>query len=163
MFGFFKMFGAARDGDRMFELYERALDSANRFVAIKLAPGGAKIASAILNDILSEDALKGNGVEAFRAQNGQMIEQKAKQLMEDDPEVRELMGHTLWVKWLLDKAYHRDAAVVNLEKSWAFSLYSEQHPPLTLKEYEALVERFEDQTAKALAEYLEAHLKHGDT
>ena len=95
----------------------------------------------------------------FRSQNRQMVEQKAKQIMKDDPIIRELMAHTLWVKWILDKAYGRNTEVSELEKGWAFSFYSTSYPLLSIKDYETLVAKFEDHTTNELEKYLKAHSK----
>ncbi len=159
MFKFPKMLLTARDGDRMLKLYERALNSANRYLPVMLGPGSAMIASAMLNEILCDDVLKGNGVEEFRVENRNIVEKKAKDVLKNDPLLRELMIHTLWVKWILDKAFNRDSAVTALEGGWAFKTYSSQYPPMPLREYQGLVTNFEEQTALELGKYLEAHSK----
>jgi len=159
MFKFFQGLRAARDGDKMLKIYQRALNSANQYLPIKLGPGNAKVASAMLNEILNDDVFQENGVNEFRAQNKQQIAQKAKSVLEQDPLLRQLMIHTLWVKWLLDKAINRNFVVLAHENGWAFELYSAQYSLLPIKDYDVLVTEFENQTMQALGNYLESHSK----
>lgn len=146
-----------RDGDKILKLYERALNTANKYLPIKLGPGNAKIASAMLNEILSEDVLRGNGVELFRSENKQLIEQRARQVMTEDLTLREVMGKTLWVKWLLDKSFNRTASVATLENGWAYQIYSREYPMPTLEEYESIVTDFEKKAVSELGKYLMEH------
>jgi hypothetical protein len=67
------------------------------------------------------------------------------------------MGHTLWVKWMLDKAFNQNEAITRLEKGWAFQTYSSQYALLTLPEYEILVGSFEKQTMRELEMYIKRH------
>ena len=50
-------------------LYERAMNTANRYIPIKPGPGNAKLASAMLNEIFCGNVFTGNGVEEFLAHN----------------------------------------------------------------------------------------------
>jgi hypothetical protein len=161
MFNIFNLFTAKRDGDKMFKLYERALNTANKYLPIKLGPGNAKLASAMLNDILSDDVFRGNGVETFRAENRQSVKQKVQNLLVEDPMLREVMAKTLWVKWLLDKAFNRTPSVTTLENSWAYQTYSSDYAMPTLKEYETLVETFERRMEYELGKYLIEHSRGG--
>jgi hypothetical protein len=121
---------------------------------VKLGPGNAKLASAILNEILCDDTFKGNGVEEFHSGNRQLIEQQARDVLSNDPALRRLMIHTLWLKWGLDKSYGHSAAIQALENGWAFKEYSSNYPLLTLPEYEKLVADFEKLTATEFANLL---------
>jgi len=157
----FNIFKAKRDADKMFKLYERALNTANKYLPIKLGPGNAQIASAMLNEILSEDVFRGNGVELFRSENRQLIEEKARKVMKDDLTLREVMAKTLWVKWLLDKAFNRIASVATLENGWAYQIYSSEYPMPTLEEYESIVTNFEKKMEFELGKYLMEHSRGG--
>jgi len=157
MFNIFSLIRAKRDGDKMFKLYEQALETASKYLPIKLGPGNAKLASAILNEILSEDTFGGNGVESFRAENSDSVRQKAQTFMEQDSLLRELMAKTLWVKWLLDKAFNRTASVATLENGWAFRNYSSDYPMPTLKEYKTLVAKFQRSMEFELGKYIIEH------
>ncbi len=157
MCNIFKTFKAIRDGDKMFKLYERTLNTANKYLPIKLGPGNALIASCMLNEILSEDVFRGNGGEQFRSENRQTIQQKAQSIMREDATLREVMVKTLWVKWLLDKVHNRMVSVSALENSWAYQIYSSKYFMPTLKEYEIIVTSFEKKTAYELGKYLIEH------
>lgn len=121
MFNIFNLLKAKRAGDKMFKLYEQALETANKYLPIKLGPGNDRLSSAMLNEILSENVFRGNGVESFRAENSESIKLKIQTLVEQDLTLREVMAKTLWVKWLLDKAYNRTISVTTLENSLGIS------------------------------------------
>lgn len=154
MFGKLK---AVKDGDRLLKVYERALNAANKYIPIKLGPGNAKLASAMLNEILCGHVFKGNGVEEFLTENTRSVRAAAQDILKADPLLRQLMAHTLWVKWGLDKAFNRNKALVCLEKGWAFQTYSSEYPLLALPEYEMLVAAFERQTISELENYIKKH------
>jgi hypothetical protein len=154
MFGKLK---AVKDGDRLLKVYERALNAANKYILIKLGPGNAKLASAMLNEILCGHVFKGNGVEEFLTENTRSVRAAAQDILKADPLLRQLMAHTLWVKWGLDKAFNRNEALVCLEKGWAFQTYSSEYPLLALPEYEMLVAAFERQTISELENYIKKH------
>jgi hypothetical protein len=154
MFGKLK---AVKDGDRLLKVYERALNAANKYIPIKLGPGNAKLASAMLNEILCGHVFKGNGVEEFLTENTRSVRAAAQDILKADPLLRQLMAHTLWVKWGLDKAFNRNEALVCLEKGWAFQTYSSEYPLLALPEYEMLVAAFERQTISELENYIKKH------
>ena len=157
MFGIFSKLKAVRDGDKLLKVYERALNAANKYIPIKLGPGNAKLASAMLNEILCGNVFKGNGVEEFLAENTCSVRAAAQDILKADPLLRQLMTHTLWVKWGLDKAFNRDEAVACLEKGWAFQTYSSEYPLPTLPEYGILVASFERQTILELENYIKKH------
>jgi hypothetical protein len=159
MFGIFSKFKAVRDGDKLFKLCERALTTANRYIPIKMGPGNAKLASAMLNEMLGSNVFKGNGVEEFLAENTLFVRAEAQKILKADPLLLQLMGHTLWVKWGLDKAFGRDDLALSLENGWAFKTYSSAYPLLSLSDYETLVTNFEKQTVLELGRYLEKHSK----
>jgi hypothetical protein len=115
----------------------------------------------MLNEILSEDVFRGNGVELFRSENRQLIEEKARKVMKDDLTLREVMAKTLWVKWLLDKAFNRIASVATLENGWAYQIYSSEYPMPTLEEYESIVTNFEKKMEFELGKYLMEHSRGG--
>jgi hypothetical protein len=154
MFGKLK---AVKDGDRLLKVYERALNAANQYIPIKLGPGNAKLASAMLNEILCGHVFKGNGVEEFLTENTRSVRAAAQDILKADPLLRQLMAHTLWVKWGLDKAFNRNEALACLEKGWAFQTYSSEYPLLALPEYEMLVAAFERQTISELENYIKKH------
>jgi hypothetical protein len=154
MFGKLK---AVKDGDRLLKVYERALNAANKYILIKLGPGNAKLASAMLNEILCGHVFKGNGVEEFLTENTRSVRAAAQDILKADPLLRQLMAHTLWVKWGLDKAFNRNEALACLEKGWAFQTYSSEYPLLALPEYEMLVAAFERQTISELENYIKKH------
>jgi hypothetical protein len=157
--GIFSNLKAVRDGDKLFSFCEKALTTSNRYIPIKLGPGIANLASAMLNEILGSNVFKGNGVEEFLAENKLSVRAEAQNILKADPLLRQLLGHTLWVKWGLDKAFGRDDLAMSLEKGWAFQTYSSEYPLLSLKDYETLVVNFERQTALELQRYLEKHRK----
>jgi hypothetical protein len=157
MCGLFSNLKAARNGDKLLKVYERALNAANKYIPIKLGPGNAKLASAMLNDMLCGNVFKGNGVEQFLAENAPSVRTTARDILRADPLLRQLMGHTLWVKWMLDKAFNQNEAITRLEKGWAFQTYSSQYALLTLPEYEILVGSFEKQTMRELEMYIKRH------
>jgi hypothetical protein len=157
MFGIFGKLKAVKDGDRLLKVYERALSAANKYIPIKLGPGNAKLASAMLNEILCGNVFKGNGVEELLAENAGFVRAAAQDILKADPLLRQLMAHTLWVKWGLDKAFNRNEALVCLEKGWAFQTYSSEYPLLTLPGYEMLVAAFEKQTTLELENYIKKH------
>lgn len=160
MFGLFGKSRAYKDGDTALKLYERALNAANKYIPIKLGPGNAKLASAMLNEILCGNVFKGNGVEEFWSDNAPSVREASQDILKGDPLLRQLIVHTLWVKWGLDKAFNRNEAATSLEKGWAFRTYSSDYPLLPLPEYEALVAGFEKQTILELEKYVQAH-SHG--
>jgi hypothetical protein len=159
MFDIFSKIKVYRDGDKMLKLCERALNAANKYIPIKLGPGNAKLASAMLNEILCGNVFRGNGVEEFWAENALIVWQAAQDILKTDPLLRQLIAHTLWVKWGLDGAFNRTEAATSLEKGWAFQAYSSDYPLLPLKEYEALVAIFEKRTILELEKYIEVHSK----
>ncbi len=159
MFGIFGKLKAVKEGDKLLKVYERALNAANKYIPIKLGPGNAKLASAMLNEILCGNVFKGNGVEELLAENTGSVRAAAQDILKADPLLRQLMAHTLWVKWGLDKAFGRNEAVAALENGWAFQTYSSEYPLLPLPEYEILVSRFESKTVLELERYIEKHSK----
>lgn len=161
MFGVFGKLKAVREGDKLMKLYERALNTANKYIPIKLGPGNAKLASAMLNEILCANVFRGNGVEEFLAENQHSIRAAAQDMLRADKPLQQIMAHTLWVKWGIDKAYGRNQVVESLENGWAFQTYSSEYPLLPLPEYETLVTHFEKQTVMELEKYIESHSKAG--
>jgi hypothetical protein len=65
MFEFLKSLRHYWDGDSYVKPYEKAISAANIYLPVRPGPGNAKLGAALLNEILGEDFLKGNGVEAF--------------------------------------------------------------------------------------------------
>lgn len=145
------------DVDQIIKLYERALTAANMYLPVKLGTGQAKIASAMLNEMMSDDVCTGNGVEAFRAENRTLLQNKAEQLLGSDHLLRQLIGHTLWVKWLIDNAHGHAVAVAELESGWCYKALSSDYPMPSLEQYEKLVTQFERHLEDELGKYLEAH------
>jgi hypothetical protein len=159
MFGVFSKIKAIKDGGKIMKCYERALNAANKYIPIKLGPGNARLASAMLNEILCDNTFKGNGVEEFLAENTHAVRDAAQAILEEDPLLRKIIGHSLWVKWGLDKAFNRHDAITSLESGWAFQTYSEEYPLLSVSAYETLVDNFEKQTALELGRYIREHSK----
>lgn len=156
MFKWLKHLQTAREGDRMMRLYERALNAANSYAPYLFGPGSGVFASAVLNEVLTENLFEGDSIEEFRANNPEEVCAAAKEMMETVPVMRELLVQTLWVKWITDRAYTRSAAVKILETSWAFTEYASDRGAPTMDEFEKQISLAEHETKRQRADWMAA-------
>jgi hypothetical protein len=144
-----------REGQKQIDLYDRALNAMKMYLPVTLGTGKAQLASAMVNEILRENVIKGDGVEEFGRTNQPLVEEKARHVMQEDSEFRSIVVPTLWAKWLLDRAFERSPQVLNdLENGWAFREYGTGKGPLLLAEYEAVIRSFEEHLKYSLGKWL---------
>lgn len=96
-------------------------------------------------------------MEEFRSLNKGLVNERAIEVLAEYPALLQLMAHTQWIKWGLDKAFNRPSSVANLENGWAFKAHADQYPLLPPAEYESLVMGFEKLTDIEIGKYVEAH------
>jgi hypothetical protein len=149
-----------RIAEELRDLYQRALDTANKYIPLKLGPGSAPLAGILLNYIFADEVLRPDnpeeleGARQFAAINRDLLEERAKELIESLPVFRAALIPTLWVKRIIDQAHGRDSVVAELIDSWAFRTYSEQYPFPTIERYEVIVRDFEEQFGIELGDYI---------
>ena len=142
------------------ELYQRALYTANKYIPVKLGQRSAPLAGMLLNYIFADEVLRPDTPEEleatrqFLAVNRDLLEQRAKELIESLPVLRRALIPTLWVKRIIDLAHGKNSVVAALDRSWAFRTYSEDYPPPTIEQYEIIVRDFEEQFGIELVDYI---------
>jgi len=156
VFKWLKHLPSAREGDRMMKLYERALKTANSYAPYLFGSGSGVFASAVLNEVLTQNLFEGDQIEQFLTDNPEEVRAAAKEMMETVPVMRELLGQTLWVKWVVDHAYNRLAAIKTLETSWAFTEYAADLGPPSMDEFEKQISIAEQETKRQRADWIEA-------
>jgi hypothetical protein len=157
-----------RTAEKLRDLYQRALDTANKYIPLKLGPGSAPLAGILLNYIFADEVLRPDDPEEleaarkFAAINRDLLRERAEQLIASLPVFRAALIPTLWVKRIIDQAHGRDSVVAALVDSWAFRTYSEEYPFPTIQRYEIIVRDFEEQFGIELAEYISRSSEQSD-
>jgi hypothetical protein len=145
------------------------LNTANKYIPLKLGPGNAPLAGILLNYIFADEVLRPDDPEElkaarnFVATNRDLLRERAKKLIESLPVFRAALIPTLWVKRILDQAHGRDSVVAALVDSWAFRTYSEEYPFPTIDRYKVIVRDFEEQFEIELGEFISRSSEKSDS
>jgi hypothetical protein len=96
---------------KMSGLYQRALTAANQYLALKLGPGKAEVASMLLNVMSGNLELfqpttpgKASAADALIAANKDALENQSRELLQSLPALRRALVFTLWIRIIHDRA-----------------------------------------------------------